>query len=90
MNQKLYILGCVAWLANSRIIKALSKTEGLIESSMHELLSPTLVWTGSFNFSKTAENSFENAIIENPDVALAYANEFAQIFALSELLLIRY
>lgn len=46
---------------------------------------PQKVWTGSFNFTKNAVKSFENAIIlNNSKIAEAYANEFAQIFALSE------
>lgn len=46
---------------------------------------PYAVWTGSFNMTQNATNSFENAVyIECPQVAEAYANEWAQIFALSE------
>jgi len=46
---------------------------------------PYAVWTGSFNFSQNANNSFENALyIQNPDIAWAYFCEYAQILALSE------
>jgi len=61
------------------------KIGDFLDASEHHELIPTAIWTGSFNFSKTAGNSFENAIIiENETIANAYANEFAQIFALSE------
>ncbi len=43
------------------------------------------VWTGSYNLSKNAANSLENAVlIKNKKIARAYYNEFCQIFALSE------
>lgn len=46
---------------------------------------PFAVWTGSFNFTKNATQSFENAVfINNSDVAEAYFREFEQIMALSE------
>lgn len=46
---------------------------------------PSAVWTGSFNFSKNAGNSFENAVeIHDVDVAQQYLNEFARVAALSE------
>lgn len=46
---------------------------------------PYEVWTGSFNFTKNAASSFENAIVMK-DVRLvkAFFSEFAQIAALSE------
>jgi len=46
---------------------------------------PHEVWTGSFNFTKNAASSFENAIVLK-DVGLvrAFFSEFAQIAALSE------
>jgi hypothetical protein len=48
-------------------------------------ISPQAVWTGSYNFSYPAQKSFENAIIiNNSEVAEAYAKEFSQIFAFSE------
>ncbi len=43
------------------------------------------VWTGSYNLTKNAANSLENAVlIKNKQIAKAYYNEFCQIFALSE------
>ncbi len=43
------------------------------------------VWTGSYNCSKCAELSFENAvIIRNSKIAEAYTREFALLFLLSE------
>lgn len=48
-------------------------------------LEPLAVWTGSFNFSANANDSFENAVeIHDPDVAAAYLAEFALIASLSE------
>ena len=46
---------------------------------------PYSVWTGSFNFSLTANTSLENAVvIKNTEIANAYYNEFGQIYAISE------
>lgn len=46
---------------------------------------PYAVWTGSFNLTKNATYSFENAVyIECPMVAAAYLEEFGQVMALSE------
>jgi hypothetical protein len=46
---------------------------------------PYEVWTGSFNFTKNAVRSFENAIICRDQVIVnAFFNEFAQIEAISE------
>ncbi len=44
------------------------------------------VWTGSYNISKTATRSFENALIlrGNRAIAQAYFDEWSQIMALSE------
>lgn len=51
----------------------------------HRSIVPTKVWTGSFNFSDNATKSFENAVlISDSKIARAFANEFSQIFALSE------
>jgi hypothetical protein len=52
---------------------------------------PIAVWTGSFNFTKNATHSFENALyIEdksgNNPILQAYLNEHHQIFTLSEML----
>jgi phosphatidylserine/phosphatidylglycerophosphate/cardiolipin synthase-like enzyme len=49
------------------------------------LVVPKQVWTGSYNFSYNARASFENAlIISDTEIAMAYAQEWAQIYALSE------
>jgi uncharacterized protein YeeX (DUF496 family) len=46
---------------------------------------PYAVWTGSFNFSKNSELSFENVIIiHDKDIAQKYFEEWANICALSE------
>lgn len=45
----------------------------------------TAVWTGSFNFTKNAGHSLENAVyIESHEIADAYYREWAQITAISE------
>lgn len=47
--------------------------------------SPRAVWTGSFNFTRNAELSFENAvIIRDERIAKAYLDEYQQVAALSE------
>ena len=46
---------------------------------------PYAVWTGSFNFTKNATYSFENALyIKQKNVARAYFNEYSKIVGLSE------
>jgi phosphatidylserine/phosphatidylglycerophosphate/cardiolipin synthase-like enzyme len=48
-------------------------------------IKPAYVWTGSYNCSKTAEQSFENAVIlHSTSIAEAYMNEFRNLFRLSE------
>ncbi|MFV9423780.1 hypothetical protein [Microbacterium sp. S1037] len=48
-------------------------------------LRPVAVWTGSFNFSKNAGYSFENAVeIDDSSIAAAYFAEFARVMSLSE------
>lgn len=48
-------------------------------------ITPYGVWTGSFNFTKNAGRSFENAIYtEDPVIVKAYIDEYSHIFALSE------
>ena len=43
------------------------------------------VWTGSFNFTKNASNSFENALyVTDQNIVNAYFEEYGQIAALSE------
>lgn len=52
-----------------------------------ELLRPMAVWTGSFNFTVSAERSLENALlIHNEAVAMAYLKEWAQVYCFSEAL----
>jgi len=42
-------------------------------------------WTGSFNFTKNAGYSLENAlIVRDKRIVSAYVNEFAQVAAVSE------
>jgi phosphatidylserine/phosphatidylglycerophosphate/cardiolipin synthase-like enzyme len=46
---------------------------------------PYEVWTGSFNFTKNATYSFENAIVSRDrNLVAAYFSEFSQLAALSE------
>ena len=46
------------------------------------LLQPIMVWTGSYNFTKAAERSAENAVlISNSHVAASYAMEWTQLYA---------
>jgi phosphatidylserine/phosphatidylglycerophosphate/cardiolipin synthase-like enzyme len=48
-------------------------------------LWPIAVWTGSFNFSANANDSFENAVeIHDPGIAAAYLAEFALVASLAE------
>jgi hypothetical protein len=50
-----------------------------------ERIEPIAVWTGSFNFTKNAALSLENAlIIRDEKVARAYFDEWGQITMLSE------
>lgn len=49
------------------------------------VIKPYAVWTGSMNWSHNASRSFENAmLIYDTKIANAYAEEFGNIFALSE------
>lgn len=58
---------------------------GITCKENHVIYYPYAVWTGSFNFTRNATCSFENAIyIKSPKIAQAYFNEYSQIFALSE------
>jgi hypothetical protein len=51
----------------------------------HQWVRPYAVWTGSFNFTKNAGRSFENAVLLNdPLIVKAYEEEWSQILALSE------
>lgn len=48
-------------------------------------LAPEAVWTGSFNFTKNAGCSLENAlIVRDRRIVRAYVQEFAQVAAVSE------
>ena len=48
-------------------------------------IRPKSVWTGSYNITRNAQMSFENAVvIRSEAVASAYASEWSQVFALSE------
>lgn len=48
-------------------------------------IEPYAVWTGSFNFTETANRSFENAVVvHDVGVATAFLHEYSQIVALSE------
>lgn len=47
--------------------------------------APYEVWTGSFNFTKNAGSSFENAVVlREATLAKAFLGEYAQVAALSE------
>ncbi|GAB2732167.1 phospholipase D-like domain-containing protein [Nocardioides pakistanensis] len=49
------------------------------------VLVPLAVWTGSFNFSGNANDSFENAVeIHDPSIAEAYLAEFALVASVAE------
>lgn len=58
------------------------------EDSLHQLgggWNAHVVWTGSYNLSKNAGHSWENAlIIRDPVIAEAYLNEWSQLFTFSE------
>lgn len=57
------------------------------ESPGCRFLRPLAVWTGSYNFTKNATKSFENAVeIVDEGIADAYLHEWAQIAGLSETL----
>ncbi len=48
------------------------------------IIKPYAVWTGSYNFSSSAESHLENAVlIHNAEVAHKYFCEFSQIYLLS-------
>lgn len=48
-------------------------------------ITPYAVWTGSFNLTKNAGKSLENALlIKDPKIVNAYFQEFGQICAMSE------
>lgn len=54
------------------------------EPPLHNIY-PQAVWTGSFNFSKNAGRSLENALyITDPAIVWAYFHEYRQILTISE------
>lgn len=56
-------------------------------SDEHELetIQPYAVWTGSFNFTKNATNSLENALyLTDHSIVKAFFEEYGQIAAMSE------
>ena len=56
------------------------QTEYEIEEDLPGKIIPEAVWTGSFNFTKTAGMSFENAILlRDPIIVQAFYQEYAQI-----------
>lgn len=67
----------------------ITKSTDETRRSREEIYKPISVWTGSFNLTVNAGNSFENAIYledkagDNPIIA-AFLKEHHQIFALSE------
>ena len=59
------------------------------ELDQNENYSPVALWTGSFNFTQNASNSFENVLYlvdkaGNNEIINAYLKEHHQIFSLSE------
>ena len=57
----------------------------LPQNIQNESPEPYAVWTGSFNFSRNAGNSFENALyITDKDIVGAYFKEYQQITMFSE------
>jgi len=49
------------------------------------VVEPRAVWTGSFNLTHNATNSFENAVVlSEPEIVRAYYQEWEQLVALSE------
>ena len=88
---------CVGVTAGSRTVRPRMHHKFLVFCKEHELepvdeddeggtrYSPYAVWTGSFNFTATAERSFENAVIIGDfQTAYAYFREWATIAAISE------
>lgn len=64
--------------------KGLSESRCEVEIEI-PVLEPLAIWTGSFNLTNNAVNSFENALyITNSEVVYAYYDEWCQLLALSE------
>lgn len=58
-----------------------------VPDAPEEDVEPRSVWTGSFNLTRNAGMSLENAVVlHNPTVVKAYFDEWQQIMALSETL----
>lgn len=56
-----------------------------IHTYVDRTVTPYAVWTGSFNFTQNATQSFENAVVlTDKNIVRAYLEEFAHIYALSE------
>ena len=59
------------------------KKQELRDRNFH--IHPYAVWTGSFNFTRNATMSFENAVVlYDPNIVRAYYHEYGQIVFLSE------
>jgi phosphatidylserine/phosphatidylglycerophosphate/cardiolipin synthase-like enzyme len=62
-----------------------SKVEESTEDHGIETVTPYAVWTGSFNLTKNATMSLENALfITDKKIVNAYFEEYGQIAAMSE------
>lgn len=67
------------------IVNNLSKMHHKFLIFLDDNLSTVGVWTGSYNLSKNSNNSLENALyITEPDIIMAYVNEFLSIYSFSE------
>lgn len=61
------------------------KPAEFLEAFDRSKLKPYAVWTGSFNFTNNASNSFENAsLLTNEILAEKFFREYSQIYLLSE------
>jgi PLD-like domain len=59
--------------------------EVAVKDNEYRNYDPYEVWTGSFNFTKNAASSFENAVVlRDATLAKAFLGEYAQVAALSE------
>lgn len=62
-----------------------TKETDLENCDIDDIIEPYMVWTGSFNFTKNAASSLENAIVSrDPNIVNAFYQEWGQIAALSE------
>lgn len=67
--------------------RPLSPDDDGVYATGYKTVEPTAVWTGSFNFSRNAGMSMENAVVlEDRMIAGAYLDEFARVETLSEVL----